>query len=148
MYVRLGFAVAVNVDPDVLLVDEVLAVGDEAFAHKCEAKLNQFKLRGQDHRAGQPRPDRGQKVRRRGDLAGRRQGGRPGRSRPMVIDAYRQGVARREDQVGRANGPKPRVAELAAKRGAGATARWRSPAVRLLDEAGPAPRGVRQRPAS
>ena len=35
MYMRLGFAVAINVDPDVLLVDEVLAVGDEAFTHKC-----------------------------------------------------------------------------------------------------------------
>jgi len=35
MYVRLGFAVAVHTDPDVLLVDEVLAVGDEAFAHRC-----------------------------------------------------------------------------------------------------------------
>jgi len=35
MYVRLGFAVAVNVDPDVLLVDEVLAVGDAAFQRKC-----------------------------------------------------------------------------------------------------------------
>src|ERR1043165_8683470 len=35
MYMRLGFAVAINVDPDVLLVDEVLAVGDETFTHKC-----------------------------------------------------------------------------------------------------------------
>src|SRR3954468_19307089 len=34
MYMRLGFAVAINVDPDVLLVDEVLAVGDETFTHK------------------------------------------------------------------------------------------------------------------
>src|SRR3970282_1160541 len=33
MYMRLGFAVAIHVDPDVLLVDEVLAVGDEAFTH-------------------------------------------------------------------------------------------------------------------
>jgi ABC-2 type transport system ATP-binding protein len=42
MYVRLGFAVAVHVDPDVLLVDEVLAVGDEHFARKCLDKIAQF----------------------------------------------------------------------------------------------------------
>jgi len=46
MYVRLGFAVAINVDPDVLLVDEVLAVGDEAFTHKCLDKFADFKRRG------------------------------------------------------------------------------------------------------
>jgi ABC-type polysaccharide/polyol phosphate transport system ATPase subunit len=46
MYMRLGFAVAVNVDPDVLLVDEVLAVGDEAFTHKCLDKFADFKRRG------------------------------------------------------------------------------------------------------
>src|SRR5437667_6186509 len=46
MYMRLGFAVAIHVDPDVLLVDEVLAVGDEAFTHKC---LDQFaELRRRD----------------------------------------------------------------------------------------------------
>ncbi|MDP9416260.1 MAG: ABC transporter ATP-binding protein [Actinomycetota bacterium] len=39
MYVRLGFSVAINVDPDVLLVDEVLAVGDEAFQRKCGEKF-------------------------------------------------------------------------------------------------------------
>ena len=39
MYVRLGFSVAINVDPDVLLVDEVLAVGDEAFQRKCDEKF-------------------------------------------------------------------------------------------------------------
>src|SRR5205807_7261472 len=39
MYVRLGFSVAINVDPDVLLVDEVLAVGDEAFQRKCNEKF-------------------------------------------------------------------------------------------------------------
>lgn len=45
MFMRLGFAVAVNVDPDILLVDEVLAVGDEAFAHKCLDKINDFRRR-------------------------------------------------------------------------------------------------------
>ncbi len=46
MYVRLGFAVAVNVDPDVLLVDEVLAVGDEAFAKKCLDRVKEFQSEG------------------------------------------------------------------------------------------------------
>ena len=45
MYVRLGFAVAIHVDPDVLLVDEVLAVGDEAFTHKCLDKFAEFRRR-------------------------------------------------------------------------------------------------------
>ncbi len=43
---RLGFAVAINVDPDVLLVDEVLAVGDEAFTHKCLEKFAEFRRQG------------------------------------------------------------------------------------------------------
>jgi rfaE bifunctional protein nucleotidyltransferase chain/domain len=46
MYMRLGFAVAVHVDPDVLLIDEVLAVGDEAFTHKCLDKFAEFRRRG------------------------------------------------------------------------------------------------------
>jgi ABC-2 type transport system ATP-binding protein len=46
MYVRLGFAVATNVDPDVLLVDEVLAVGDEAFQRKCLDRVRQFQKEG------------------------------------------------------------------------------------------------------
>jgi ABC-2 type transport system ATP-binding protein len=46
MYVRLGFAVAVNLDPDVLLVDEVLAVGDEAFQVKCLSRIKQFQAEG------------------------------------------------------------------------------------------------------
>jgi energy-coupling factor transporter ATP-binding protein EcfA2 len=43
---RLGFAVAIHVDPEVLLVDEVLAVGDEGFTHKCLDKFAEFKRRG------------------------------------------------------------------------------------------------------
>ena len=46
MYVRLGFAVAVHADPDVLLVDEVLAVGDDAYQRKCLAKVAELQARG------------------------------------------------------------------------------------------------------
>jgi ABC-type polysaccharide/polyol phosphate transport system ATPase subunit len=46
MYMRLGFAVAIHVDPDVLLVDEVLAVGDQGFTHKCLDKFAEFRRRG------------------------------------------------------------------------------------------------------
>jgi ABC-2 type transport system ATP-binding protein len=46
MFVRLGFAIAVNVDPDILLMDEVLAVGDEAFQRKCLKKIKEFQDAG------------------------------------------------------------------------------------------------------
>jgi ABC-2 type transport system ATP-binding protein len=46
MYVRLGFAVAVNVEPDILLVDEVLSVGDEAFQRKCIERVKKFQQEG------------------------------------------------------------------------------------------------------
>lgn len=46
MYVRLGFAVAVNVDPDVLVIDEVLAVGDERFQRKCMDRVRWFQQEG------------------------------------------------------------------------------------------------------
>lgn len=46
MYVRLAFAVAVHVDPDILLIDEVLAVGDEPFQRKCLERIRQFQAEG------------------------------------------------------------------------------------------------------
>lgn len=46
MYVRLGFAVAVNMDPDILIVDEVLAVGDELFQRKCLDRVKKFQNEG------------------------------------------------------------------------------------------------------
>ena len=46
MYVRLAFAVAINVDPDILVVDEALSVGDEAFQRKCYARLEAMREGG------------------------------------------------------------------------------------------------------
>ncbi len=46
MYVRLGFSVAINVNPEVLLIDEVLAVGDENFQRKCGEKLAELRSDG------------------------------------------------------------------------------------------------------
>lgn len=46
MYVRLGFAVAVNVDPDILLIDEVMAVGDEEFQRKCLKHMDMLRANG------------------------------------------------------------------------------------------------------
>jgi ABC-2 type transport system ATP-binding protein/lipopolysaccharide transport system ATP-binding protein len=46
MYMRLGFSIAINVDPDILLVDEVLAVGDASFVPKCLDKISEFKRQG------------------------------------------------------------------------------------------------------
>ena len=100
MYVRLGFSVAVNVDPDVLLVDEVLAVGDEAFAHKCEDKINEF--RRADKTICLVTHDMGA-VEKYADEVIWLDGGciaAQGHALP-VIDAYRQKVAREEDAIRR-----------------------------------------------
>ncbi len=46
MYVRLGFSIAIHVNPDILIIDEVLAVGDESFQRKCLRKIDNFRRQG------------------------------------------------------------------------------------------------------
>jgi len=46
MHMRLGFAVAIHVDPDILLIDEILAVGDQAFQNKCLGKIGELRSQG------------------------------------------------------------------------------------------------------
>lgn len=101
MYVRLGFAVAVHTDPDVLLVDEVLAVGDEAFAHRCIRRIEEMLATGKtllfvSHSLDlvETLCDRVLWV----DNGTQRLVGPPRR----VIDAYRQDVAEQEGEAHRA----------------------------------------------
>ncbi len=135
MYMRLGFAIAVTVDPDILLIDEVLAVGDEAFQHKCVGKIQEFKARGKtillvSHDLGG--------IERLCDEAVWLHEGRlaaQGGTR-QIIDRYLNQVASEE---ARALGVEHREAE--AEAAAGSAQRWGSrevelTRVRLLDAAG------------
>ena len=101
MYVRLGFAVAIHTDPDVLLVDEVLAVGDEAFAHRCLARMEEFLAAGKTLvLVSHSLPLIEEQCDRVLWLEGgqRRMVGEP----REVIDAYRQAVAEEEGEGHRA----------------------------------------------
>ena len=98
MYVRLGFAVAVNMDPDILLVDEVLAVGDELFQRKCLDRVKQFQREGRTivvvtHAADMVRQicDRAA-VLDQGELVAL---GTPGEA----VRAYREHLLRRQEYV-------------------------------------------------
>ena len=46
MVARLGFSIAIDVNPDILLVDEILSVGDENFRKKCASKINELREKG------------------------------------------------------------------------------------------------------
>lgn len=97
MYVRLGFAVAVHTDPDVLLVDEVLSVGDEAFAHRCLRRIEELLAAGKTLVFVSHALDL---VNELCDRVLWLDGGRPrllGSPR-RVVDAYRQAVAESEGQ--------------------------------------------------
>jgi ABC-type polysaccharide/polyol phosphate transport system ATPase subunit len=97
MYVRLGFAVAVHTDPDVLLVDEVLAVGDEAFAHRCLRHIEEFLAAGKSLLLVSHSLDLVESVCDRAlwlDNGRQRLVAEPRRA----IDAYRQEVAEREGE--------------------------------------------------
>jgi len=96
MYMRLGFSIAIHIDPEVLLIDEVLAVGDEAFVHKCLDKLAAFKRRGKtillvSHSL--------ESVRRLCDRVVWLKNGKVEASGdpPRVIDAYLNWVAHKEE---------------------------------------------------
>lgn len=97
MYVRLGFAIAIHTDPDILLVDEVLAVGDEAFGHKCLHKIEELLARGVTVIMVSHSLDLIEDLADRVlwlDRGEARLVGSPRR----VIDAYRQEVARQEEE--------------------------------------------------
>jgi len=96
MYMRLGFSVAIHVDPDVLVIDEVLAVGDEGFVHKCLDKIGEFKRRGKTILLVTHGMDT---VRRLCDRAGWINEGKVAAvGDPMrVVDTYLEWVASREE---------------------------------------------------
>ncbi|MEZ5312872.1 MAG: ABC transporter ATP-binding protein [Thermoanaerobaculia bacterium] len=143
MYVRLGFAVAIHTDPEILLVDEVLAVGDEAFAHRCLRRIEELLAAGRtvifvSHALGlvEELCDRVLWL----DHGRVRLVGEPRR----VVDAYRQQVAEEESAEHRdAKEERERsegVAEASSAAG-GEVLRWgsgeaRISAVRMLDAGG------------
>ena len=149
MYMRLGFSVAIHVEPDVLLIDEVLAVGDEAFTRKCLDKIGEFRRRGKtivlvSHSLGLVEKMCDDVLwLRRAQVADR---GDPKR----VVDAYLTYVAGGEEaHLAREQGPPMGEAPAAAAPPADATTaktgyqqgRWGSreveiTAVRLLDDRG------------
>jgi ABC-type polysaccharide/polyol phosphate transport system ATPase subunit len=98
MYMRLGFAVAVHADPDILLFDEILAVGDEMFQQKCADKITDFRRQGKTlvlvtHDLGSVERWSDEVIWLDNGMI--RERGTPRR----VIDLYREGIATPEIQA-------------------------------------------------
>lgn len=128
MYVRLGFAVAVHTDPDVLLVDEVLAVGDEAFAHRCIRRIEEFLAQDKTLLLVSHSLDLVEGVCDRVlwlDNGVQRLIGAPRR----VIDAYRQAVAEMEGEAHQAARDQRQSGEVDAE---GEPLRWGSREAEIL----------------
>ena len=114
MLVRLAFSVMIQVDADMLLIDEVLAVGDAAFQQKCADVFHGMNARGQDDRPRHPRHGRGRDLLRPGDADRRRRRPRGSATRPRSATQYlrlnfdrgrrraerwRRGAGRRREEV-------------------------------------------------
>lgn len=128
MYVRLGFAVAVHTDPDVLLVDEVLSVGDEAFAHRCLRRIEELLAQERTLLLVSHSLDLVETVCDRVlwlDNGQQRLVGTPRR----VIDAYRQAVAEAEGEAHQAAKDQRGPAQLDE---AGEPLRWGSREAEIL----------------
>ncbi|MEL7061670.1 MAG: ABC transporter ATP-binding protein [Acidobacteriota bacterium] len=100
MYVRLGFAVAIHTDPDVLMVDEVLSVGDEAFAHRCLRRIEEMLGRGKTLLLVSHSLELVEEICDRAlwlEKGVLRHDGHPRR----VIDAYREAIAESEGEAHR-----------------------------------------------
>ncbi len=130
MYVRLGFAVAVHTDPDVLLVDEVLAVGDEAFAHRCLRRIEEHLA------AGRTLLFVSHSLDLVGEVCDRVLWLDGGRARLLgdprrVVDAYRQAVAEEEGRVHLAEKEQREGEAAAGVDAAGEVLRWGSGEVEI-----------------
>jgi lipopolysaccharide transport system ATP-binding protein len=143
MYMRLAFSVATHVDPDILIVDEILAVGDEHFSKKSMAKMMEFKRQGKTivlvtHDLGT--------VERWCDMAAWIDGGRIRRvgTPKEIAEEYRRAVALAEEQstvfippaLAEGGGQLPQVPTLAETQAAAGSSSVILSHVRLLDGAG------------
>ena len=139
MYVRLGFSVAINVDPDVLLVDEVLAVGDAVFQRRCHEKFADFRgpARRWSWSATPPRPCARCATRWRGSRTAKwsPRAGRRTSSTTTSTRATRTGwrPAERPEPVGFGRGPAR--ARSSSSTPAGSRRRCPPPATRHLPDA-------------